>query len=70
MAEGWRVTGQLQQTGLGPGGLMRPVMRVDYASDDGTIAGWVECPMPDYTADNVRKLIEDDLAKHRAVRAL
>lgn len=61
MAESWAVTSQRQTTRITPGGRFEQVMEVHFRTAHG-VDGYVDVPLSQYTADNVKEQIDGYVA--------
>lgn len=70
MADGWKVTEQLQTPITGPGGVMQEGWKISYTTDDGTVHGHVTIPAAQLSAETVRSAIERAVGTHNEIASL
>lgn len=69
MAEGYSITSQRQTTRITSGGRFEQVMEVHFRTSHGVDA-YVDVPLSQYTADNVKQLIDAYVAAIAEVHTL
>lgn len=54
----------------GAGGIYQPGLQIDYATNDGTVAGHVTLPLAQLSVDQVRQAITAQIDLHAGIAAL
>lgn len=70
MAEAWHVTNQHQTSELTPAGTFVDVMEVTAVSNDHGTPVTIRVPLPAYSAENVKAMLDARFAAVHAVHAL
>lgn len=70
MAEGYKITGQLPTSAVGPTGTYVPSIQVSFETKPSGIIGHVTLPVSAYTVDAVAKAVSESAALLEQVQAL